>query len=55
MTVFPDSHLDLSDIEQERRYYAVFGNNPSAYPNKLGLAEDTERKCPSISAQDISV
>lgn len=45
----------LSDAEQERRYYAVFGKNLSVYPNKLALAADTERKCPYISAQDISV
>lgn len=53
--MFPDSHLDLSDKAQERRYYAVFGKNLSVYPNKLGLAKDTERKCLYISAQDISV
>lgn len=44
----------LSDAEQERRYYAVFGKNLSVYPNKRALAADTERKCPYISAQDIS-
>lgn len=45
----------LSDAEQERGYYAVFGKNLSVYPNKRALAADTERKCPYISAQDISV
>lgn len=45
----------LSDAEQERRYYAVFGKNLSVYPNKRALTADTERKCPYISAQDISV
>lgn len=45
----------LSDAEQERRYYAVFGKNLSVYPNKRAPTADTERKCRYISAQDISV
>lgn len=45
----------MSDAEQERRYYVVFGKNLSVYPNKGALTADTKRKCPYISAQDISV